>query len=483
MPPPSLCESEAANFAFSVPCLEGITVPGNAKGSAYPEAESTTGDGNSRKHRLTCDDTRSSKACRDRDASSPSKPSPRERVLFSDAERVRERVVTCAAQLGLRGARKWVLAAILTLLCERWSKITDDRMRLNQIVDEIMVRGGRRYDVKTVGRALSALAADELITYRSAQGRGGFAEVAIHRRFVRDIEVLKRDDDGQVIVETVTFSRGVPSTSRKGYLTTLHTGRNSQQRRNTRPTEVDVRCEDVRYVLNALPEPLADLPRHLRWLLGREIKARLARGFLPAQILAILRADYPETVTHPYRLAVYRLRQNMLGTGPRLRPLQDAWDRRNLAEESARAEERKARWYGAVIAATKPHQREQILRAHQVRFGQRITDPIGVLAAAGRRVKRLYPTVGLTAGLARWCSEVLDAPAAPGRNVGGTPVGEDLTTELIVDRDARCVVDGCGAHNAIARPQLPLKSMVCERCWPEIEAQLLGRSDELAGVG
>ena len=50
--------------------------------------------------------------------------------------KVRERVETNAAQLRLRGARRHVLAAVLKLLCG-WSRITDDRVGLPQIVELI----------------------------------------------------------------------------------------------------------------------------------------------------------------------------------------------------------------------------------------------------------------------------------------------------------------------------------------------------------
>ena len=102
---------------------------------------------------------------------------------FSDAAKVRERVETNAAQLRLRGARRHVLAAVLKLLCG-WSKITDDRVGLPQIVELIAAAGGRRYDLKTIGRALAGLAADELIVYRPAQGRGTRSFIGIHDRFV-----------------------------------------------------------------------------------------------------------------------------------------------------------------------------------------------------------------------------------------------------------------------------------------------------------
>lgn len=99
------------------------------------------------------------------------KRAPRERIAFDDATTVTARVRSHAASLGLRGSRRLVLAAVLTLLCTQWSKITDDQMRLRQLVDAIATAGGRRYDLKTIGRALASLAADELIVYRPAQDR------------------------------------------------------------------------------------------------------------------------------------------------------------------------------------------------------------------------------------------------------------------------------------------------------------------------
>ena len=57
------------------------------------------------------------------------KRAPRERIAFDDATTVTARVRSHAASLGLRGSRRLVLAAVLTLLCTQWSKITDDQMR------------------------------------------------------------------------------------------------------------------------------------------------------------------------------------------------------------------------------------------------------------------------------------------------------------------------------------------------------------------
>lgn len=447
-------------------------MPGSSQGTAYPEPGSSNDDGNSRKPRRNGEGAHTSKACRFRAVSSSPTTKPRERVLFSDAARVAERVEAYAVPLGLRGARKWTLAAVITLLCRRWSRVTDDRMRLAQIVEEITRQAGRSYDPQTIGRALCSLAEDRLITYRSAQGRGRFAEIAIHGQFVADIDVLERDEAGQVIGENVTFSERVPSTSRKEYLTTLHHPQARSRRRAPRPTEVDVRSDDLRRVLRELPEPLAALPRHLRWMLGREIKNRLARGFLPDQVIAILSAPVPVDLGRPFKLAMYRLRQNMPGVGPRLRPLQQAWDRSEAARQREAAQATNARWYREVLAVTSPRTRAQVLAAHEAKFGRRVSDPVAALAGAGRRVSREHPGVALAEALDRWSTQILVATTPASTAPGGVPGVTDLGTELAIGAALGCIVDGCTSPHASVRVELPLQSLVCNTCWPAIEAQL-----------
>jgi hypothetical protein len=131
------------------------------------------------------------------------------------------------------GARRLVLTAVLTMLCEKWSKITDDKMRLAQLANVITEGGGRRYDLKTIGRALASLAADGLIVYRPAQGRGARAFVAIHDQFVGGVEVLERDASGRVIThysdhskaDSVTFSEPRPYIDQENYPPTPGTTR------------------------------------------------------------------------------------------------------------------------------------------------------------------------------------------------------------------------------------------------------------------
>jgi hypothetical protein len=378
----------------------------------------------------------------------------------------------------LRGARQHALAAVLKLLCG-WSKITDDRVCLAQIVELIAAAGGRRYDLKTIGRALAGLAAAEVIVYRPAQGRGARAFIAIHDRFVGDIEVLGRDRSGRVITDysghsdpdSVTFSQPLPSIDQKIY---PPTPRNEKQPQGPRPAGVDVSSEDLREVLRGLPEPLARLPKHLRWMLGRELRQRLEAGWRPDQILDVLAAPMPADVERPWRLALWRLRHNVVGSGPRLRPLQQAWDAQASAASRAAAEDTTARWYSDVAAVTTAQLRADLLRADEAKFGRRAKDPVAALAAAGRRVARLFPEMPLSAALTRWAEDVLAAhePKAVAAAHVATSLSTDLLIELAISGGCSCVV--CGCDRGIDRPELPLKAMatVCDQCWPHIAADL-----------
>lgn len=146
------------------------------------------------------------------------------------------------------------------------------------------------------------------------------------------------------------------------------------------------------------------------------------------------------------------------------------------------------RWYADVMAVTSTQDRRMVLDAHRVKFGG-LVDPVAALAGAGRRAARLFPALSLAEGLTRWAREVLgderrDAAAAGMSRSSCVP----LSTELLIDQainDGDCVV--CGAPHAPVRPQLPLRamSMVCDKCWPAISAELTeaGGSDYEAGVG
>ena len=231
-------------------------------------------------------------------------------------------------------------------------------------------------------------------------------------------------------------------------------------------------------MLRQLPAPLARLPRHLRWMLGREIRARLAAGWRPDQILDVLAAPMPADVQRPWRLALWRLRHNVVGAGPRLRPLQQAWDAQASAEAKATADDTTARWYADVAAVTSADERAELLCAHEVKFGRRCSDPVAALAGAGRRVARMFPGVPLADALARWATEVLDRRPEPVA-VEPVPAAGSISSDLLMDLaigGCQCAV--CGSRRATPRPQLPLKSMVCDQCWPVIAAEL--RCDERA---
>jgi hypothetical protein len=466
-------------------------VEGSSQGTACPGHGSTQTARVSSKRPATWVHTAVTGACRGHQSPARSVGRRRQRITFSDAQLVRERVETHAQQLALRGARHHVLAAALTLLCG-WSRVTDDQVGLPQVVELVAAGGGRRYDLKTIGRALASLAADELIVYRPAQGRGARAFLAIHDRFLGAVGVLERDASGRVITDhsacshrdSVTFSRRSPYKNQTHYLPTL---RASAYAPTTRPTEVPVSTTELKTVLRALPAPMAGLPRHLRWMLGREIRQRLQAGWRPDQILEVLAAPMPADVQRPWRLALWRLRHNVVGAGPRLRPLQQAWDAQAAAADKAAADDTTARWYSDVAAVTSPDQRAELLVAHQAKFGRRPADPVAAIAGAGRRAARLFPQMPLAAALSRWASDAIGhragygaaEPADEGITVatgdygavepGWRSLKPDLLIELAIG-DCDCVV--CGSRHATARPQLPLKSMVCDQCWPVIAADL-----------
>ncbi|OFJ52149.1 hypothetical protein BEL07_18890 [Mycolicibacterium grossiae] len=408
-------------------------------------------------------------------------------MRFDDASTVRERVQSRATQMRLRGARRLVMAAVLTMLCEKWSKISDDKMRLAQLVNVIAEGGGRRYDLKTVGRALSSLAADEFIVYRPAQGRGARAFIAIHDQFVGGVEVLERDRFGRVITDysdhsrpdSITFSEARPYIDQEIY---PPTPRNDSQSKASRPTGVDVSSEELRSVLRHLPAPLAGLPKHLRWMLGREVRQRLERGWRPDQILDVLAAPMPADVERPWRLALWRLRHNVVGSGPRLRPLQQAWDAQAAAATRAEAQDTTARRYAAVAAVTSPELRAEVLRADEVKFGRRSKDPMAALAAAARRAALTFPEMPLAEALARWAGDTLadhrPEPVAVESVPALTSLSSDLLMDLAISGGCDCVV--CGSGRGIYRPELPLKAManVCDQCWPHIAADLAAGEDE-----
>ena len=85
-----------------------------------------------------------------------------------------------------------------------------------------------------------------------------------------------------------------------------------------------------------------------------------------------------------------------------------------------------------------------------MKFGRRAKDPVAALAAAGRRVARLFPEMPLTAALARWAEDVL-ADYEPETVVAeqvpaATSLSTDLLMDLAISGGCNCVV--CGSDRA-----------------------------------
>ncbi|MBF6422660.1 hypothetical protein IU436_28920 [Nocardia farcinica] len=369
----------------------------------------------------------------------------RRRIAFADADAVRRRVQDAAATAGISAARDVVLRAVLKLLCG-WSRIHDDRVRIQQIID--LCGPDHQYDPKTVGRALAALQNAEFISYAPARGRGRHATVAIHSRFLEGIEELDRDEHGRVVV---TFSRRRPYMSQRNH---PPTPADSTSTRRRRPTEVKVHPADVRRVLTEAPEPFQQLPRHLRWCLGREIRTYLSRGFTPGQILAVLAAPMPDRVDRPLRLAKWRLAHNMIGSGPRLAPLQRAWDAAQHAAANTRLHAEQRRVADELLAATDAATRRRMLDALRTKLTDAaVIDETPALVHAARMARRENPGLPLTRAIARWLADHLPHPA---------PAPVDIpAVEQPGEQD--CV--SCGASGAQVREALPLQSAVCDSCW------------------
>ncbi len=400
----------------------------------------------------------------------------RERISSADAAAIRQRVSSCADALHLRGSRALVLTAVLALTCG-YKRLGDDAVALRHVAARIP--GGRTLDPKTIGRALRWLAGEELVVYRAARGRGTTAYIGIHPRFTEGVSVLARDAAGRVIrapkpPEIVTFSqRPYKEIISKKYNNPPTPQRPVRQAvADTRPTGVEISTTDTVAVLSALPGALGELTGKPRWRLGEKIRDRLRAGWLPEQILEVLAAPMPTTVAAPSALGIWRLAQNMPGPGPRLRPLQQAWDRRQSSNDQQAAAATTARWYQQVLAVTSIDERVELLRADEVKFGRPSASPVAALAAAGRRAARLHPGLGLGEALRRWAADVFSTNRGRRAAVVKQPATVVAASALLRDLAIgdRCVV--CDQHAGSPRPQLPLMSTVCDHCWPMIAAEL-----------
>ncbi len=434
------------------------------------------------------------------------KQDPRPRVSAEHARMVRTRVEGRAKELKLRCGQLLVLNAVLALL-PGWKKVRDDQLRLPQICLEFP-RGTRWLTVTTVGRHLAKLAALELLSYRPAIGRGAFAEIAIHPKFLDGIVELQRDSSGKVIVENVAFSKQPLLIGPLGPSTSLLSAATDtvDDVLGPRPIEVPVFPDEIREVLQALPAGLTvNMPDRIKWRIGGLIKQFLARGWRPEHITGILCAPLPGNVERPYRLVLWRLRKNMLGSGPRLGRLQRQWDhihaqrlRTTAQRENRQAFEQISSFLTptviAEIAAASAAKVERLHGAVAItmsleRFGAAETHRNQVVTGV-RVAQARFPGHSMANAVQRWLAEQPGArPSAPEREApvrstvdGVMSLGDLSLGDLLeITPSGRCVK--CKSLDVVARDELPLGTPVCQSCWDSEElGEVLRREiDDLAG--
>lgn len=380
----------------------------------------------------------------------------RPRVDYHSADCVTLRMTEAGRQAGFVGAVGEVLEAVITLLPRDWSRIRDNRVRLCQLVNLCPSRPHQR----TVGRALRRLADLDFLHYEPACGRGATALITVHERFLHGISELERDESGAVVVP---FSAPYTSLFPKGKLPQpVEQEPAVDAAAESRPIEVGVDRNELRTVLDQLPPLLADLPRNLRWLLGREVRNKLARGHRPEDILRILEAPAPAGVERPYKLAIWRLTQNMPGAGPRLRPIQRQWDQaQRAADEQARIAT-VAEDYRRVEDSTTAEQRDQLVVAMRQLFGP-ADDPRAAILTAVRRARRQYPGLPVAAAVDTWLQngdQRLAPRSAPAASLDRPLVLDGLHS--IPELWAQVCVS-CGSPGVL-RPELPLPSVACDGC-------------------
>lgn len=382
---------------------------------------------------------------------------PRERIDYHSADCVTLRLAEAGRTAGLRGAVAEVLDAVITMLPRRWSRIRDNRIRLRQLVRLCPSNPHQR----TVGRALRRLEALDLIRYSPACGRGATATITVHQRFLEGIEELERDESGSVVVP---FSRPRTSLFPKGKVPqpSPHVP-TPDDVPGPRPVEVPVDRAELRAVLENLPPVFSELPRNLRWLLGSEVRNKLARGHRPKEIMRILAAPAPCGVQRPFKLAIWRLTQNMVGAGPNLRPLQREWEQAQRADSERTRLADLAEDYRKIESVTTAEQRDQLVAAIQGLFGPSEDPRIAVLTAV-RRSCRQYPGMPTTAAVAAWLDNGDQRlnPRVTGGDTAGTAVSVEGLQSITAGPDHLACVS-CGSPGVL-RPELPLPTVACDEC-------------------
>lgn len=202
------------------------------------------------------------------------------------------------------------------------------------------------------------------------------------------------------------------------------------------------------------------------------------------------RSFWPDRIERPAAFLASRLRRLPAQPphSPAARAATSSGDRKpsagqqpDAATTPSAAHVQTQRWYSEVTGATTVQQRQTLLRAHSVKFenSRPATDPFAALASAGRRAARRFPDVALVDAMMRWAREVLGEECettAPEQVSGPTSLADDLLLGFAI---GGCGCAMCGSPRGIERPELPLKAMsvVCDKCWPAIAAELTQASD------
>jgi hypothetical protein len=429
----------------------------------------------------------------------------RPRIRPEDAKLVRKRVEAQAAQLRLRCGTILVLTAVLELLLG-WKRLRDDAVAIRHVAAKFPAGTGQ-LSAATIGRLLAKLAALELIVYQPARGRGCTAHIAIHPQFCDGIAELARDSVGRVIdpdtapepaseegagpgennSENVEFSDDPFLIEKISPSTPLPPADGpADDPPPTRPTEVPVDPHAVQDVLAALPDCYRHAPAPVRWHIGAAVKAQLALGWCEDQIVAVLAQPLPGEVHKPLTLARWRFAKNQAWAGPRLRPLQRAFDRAHDAVERVRHVNQRDHDYAAVITEVGDVVGQRIAQCaqHQASTARGIwaqpTTPEEIHAAhqaavihGARMARRAHPGRPLRDAVTAWLAAHEPPPQKPVAPPP-PPLARDFTVaDLIAATPAgRCV--NCRSVGAITREDLPIPMPVCADCWQTDEADASG---------
>lgn len=393
------------------------------------------------------------------------------------------RVEAAADELGVRCGSRAVLEAVLNLLGS-WKVVRDNRVRLYQVL-EYFPAGTRKLALKSVSRILKELHALELINYQPAMGRSSYGVLAIHPRFLDGITALKRDEDGQVIVreasadelENVPFSRAL--TICRQSITSLpsETDGTDPYVPDTRPTRVGVPPKAIQRVLHELPETFSAMTDKLRWKLGAAIGDRLTRGWTEDQILANLASPMPESVRDPGALGLWRLRRNMIGSGPVLAKVQRAYDELVAQRRRTKHDGEHERAFARVSAELPAYLIDAIAQAAtsatQAKFGAaslRVArESMGsdmhfekAVVQAVRMAKLRHPGTSTNNAARAWLDEQRAKSAA-----FCEPAPRD--DQWWMQPGGGCV--DCGNPDAPTRTQMPLPTPLCEDCWDRVREE------------